>query len=95
MKGIPINQIDTHSLRGGGANALSLSGYSDREIQNTGRWKKDTFKEYISSQLSQLSVGMSKSTKKVFNFINVKGEVYSDVTAAIINEPYPTTAIAS
>ena len=26
-KGIPINRIDTHSLRSGGANALSLSGY--------------------------------------------------------------------
>ena len=30
MKGIPINRINTHSLRGGNANVLSLSGYSDR-----------------------------------------------------------------
>ena len=27
MKGILIDRIDTHSLRSGGANALSLSGY--------------------------------------------------------------------
>ena len=60
-----------------------------------GRWKSNTFKEYISSQLSQLSVGMSKSMKKVFNFVNVKGGVYHDVTATMINEPYPTTAIAA
>jgi hypothetical protein len=30
---IPIKQIDTHSLRSGGANALALSGYSDTQIQ--------------------------------------------------------------
>jgi hypothetical protein len=35
-KGIPINQIDTHSLRSGGANALSLTGYSDTQIQKMG-----------------------------------------------------------
>ena len=35
-KGIPINHIDTHSLRSGGANALSLSGYSDTQIQKNG-----------------------------------------------------------
>ena len=45
MKRIHINMIDTHSLRGGGTNALSLSGYSDREIQKMGRCKSDTFKE--------------------------------------------------
>ena len=44
MKGIPINQIDTYSLRGSCANALSLSGYSDREIQKIGWWKSNTFR---------------------------------------------------
>ena len=28
LKGISIDRINTHSLQGGGANALSLSGYS-------------------------------------------------------------------
>ena len=92
MKGIPIDRIDTHSLRGGGANALSLSGYSDREIQKMGRWKSDTFKEYISSQLSQFLVGMSKSMKKVFNFVNVEGGVYHDVTSPMVNVPYLAAA---
>jgi hypothetical protein len=37
-KGIPITQINTHSLRSGGANALALTGYSDTQIQE---WDAD------------------------------------------------------
>jgi hypothetical protein len=33
MRGIPIERINTHSLRSGNANALALSGYSDVQIQ--------------------------------------------------------------
>ena len=33
LKGIPIDKVETHSLRSGGANALSLVGYSNRDIQ--------------------------------------------------------------
>ena len=29
IKGIPIERVNTHSLRSGGANALALAGYSD------------------------------------------------------------------
>ena len=36
QKGIPIDQIDTHSLQGGGANALALAGYRDTQIQKMG-----------------------------------------------------------
>jgi len=90
-KGIPIERIDTHSLRGGGANALSLAGYSDREIQKMGRWKSNTFKEYVSDQLSQFSEGMSKSMKKLFNFVNVEGGVLHDVTNTAVNTPYTIT----
>ena len=32
-KGIPIARLDTHSLRSGCANALSIVGYSDTQIQ--------------------------------------------------------------
>ena len=46
-RGIPINSVDTHSLRSGGANALALSGYSDTQIQKMGRWRGKTFKDYI------------------------------------------------
>jgi hypothetical protein len=45
--GIPIECIDTHSLRSRGTNALALSGYSDTQILKMGWWKGTTFKEYI------------------------------------------------
>ena len=51
LKVIPIDRVDTHSLRSGGANALSLAGYSDRNIQKMGRWRGETFKEYMREEL--------------------------------------------
>ena len=51
-RNIPVDCIDTHSLRSGGANALSLSGYSDRQITKMGRWKSATFMEYIREELA-------------------------------------------
>ncbi len=58
-RGIPIELIDTHSLRCGGANALALSGFSDTQIQKMGRWRGATFKEYIREQLACYSQGMT------------------------------------
>jgi hypothetical protein len=86
-KGIPINRVDTHSLRCGGANALSLSGYSDHEIQKMGCWQSATFKEYITEQLSCFSSGMSRNMRQRFNFINVEGGVYTDMTQDIMQLP--------
>ncbi len=87
-KGIPIDRVDTHSLRCGGANALSLSGYSDREIQKMGRWRSATFLEYIKESLYDFSAGMSTNMKRTFNFVNVEGGVFRDVTSDIINTAY-------
>ena len=53
------------------------------------------FKEYISDQLSEFSVGMSKNMEKVFNFVIVEGGVYTDVTATMINIPYSTPTSAA
>ena len=36
-RGFPIDRIDTHSLHSGGANALSLAGYTNRQIQKMGQ----------------------------------------------------------
>ena len=33
LKVIPIDRVDTHSLRSEGETTLSLAGYSDRDIQ--------------------------------------------------------------
>jgi len=95
QKGIPIARVDTHSLRSGGANALSLSGYSDREIQKMGRWRSATFKEYIREELACFSQGMSTNMKRKFNFVNIAGGVYTDVTTTVVALPYPTSAHAA
>jgi hypothetical protein len=95
LKGIPIDRIDTHSLRSGGANALALSGYSDREIQKMGRWRSATFKEYIREELNIYAAGMSTHMKRRFNFVNIAGGVYHDVTAATIITNYTVNTIAA
>ena len=94
-RGFPIDRIDTHSLRSGGANALALAGYSDTQIQKMGRWKGATFKEYIREELHTFSEGMSTHMKHKFQFVNVAGGVYHDVTSETIATDYNTTAAAA
>ena len=94
-RGIPVERIDTHSLRSGGANALSLSGYSDREIQKMGRWRGATFKEYIREELACFSKGMTRSMKQKFGFVNISGGVYHDITPLVIVTPYESFATAA
>jgi hypothetical protein len=91
-KGIPIERIDTHSLRSGGANALSLSGYSDREIMKMGRWRSATFMEYIREELACFSSGMSTAMKRTFNFVNIAGGAFHDVTSAVLSLPMAAAA---
>ncbi len=87
-KGIPIERIDTHSLRRGGANALSLAGFSDTQIQKMGRWQGATFKEYVREELALFSEGMSTKMKQKFHFVNVAGNSMYDVTETIIASEY-------
>lgn len=103
-RGIFEDQVDTHSLRAGGANALHLNGYSGREIQKMGRWRSDTFKEYITEGLNKFSEGMSKSMKKLFNYVNVQGRAEDlvqadadlvdvvDITREMVGLPYEVAA---
>ena len=91
-RGVPVNLIDAHSLQSGGANALSLAGYKEHEIQKMGRWNGKTFKEYISEQLSNFSEGMSEAMSKTFNFVNI-AQGWTDVfdkTVAADYEPQLT-----
>ena len=85
FRGIPTSRIDTHSLRAGGANALHLSGYSDREIMKMGRWRSATFMEYISEQLDSFTKGMYTNMRRQFNFVTVEGAVLRDITKDCIN----------
>ncbi len=91
LKGIPIERINTHSLRSGGANALALAGYSDTQMQKMGCWRGATFKEYIRNELACFSSGMSRDMKQKFGFVNVSGNAFSDITDACINAEYSAT----
>jgi len=46
-KGFPLSQINTHSLRAGGATALFLAGQTEALIQKLGRWKDSTYQKYV------------------------------------------------
>ena len=87
-KGIPIQRVNTHSLRSGGANALSLAGYSNTQKQKMGRWRGATFKEYIREELACFSAGMSKDMKKKFLFVNIAGNAFHDVTNELVLKEY-------
>jgi len=96
VKGIPIEQINTHSLQSGSANALALSGYSNTQIQKMGRWRGATFKECVRNELACFSSGMSRDMKTKFGFVNVSGNVFSDITDVCINADYcapPTVTV--
>jgi hypothetical protein len=93
-RGIPIDRIDTHSLRIGGANALSLAGYSKQKIQKMGRWRGETFLEYIRESLSDFSAGMSKMMSKCFGFVCLEGGVYRDVTEDVLARDYEVNVSA-
>lgn len=45
-----------------------------------GWWHGATFKEYIREELACFSVGMSMAMSRKFNFVNIAGGVYHDVT---------------
>ena len=94
-KGIPIDRIDTHSLRSGGANALSLAGYSNTQIQKMGRWCGATFKEYIRKELACFSEGTSCSMKRTFNFVNIAGNAFNTITDNIIDREYKVNVSAA
>jgi hypothetical protein len=95
-KGIPIDQIDTHSLRSREEdNTLSLAGYSNIQIQKMGWWFGATFKEYIQEELVCFSEGMPTSMKRQFNFVNITGNVFNTTTDELIEQEYEINVSAA
>ena len=74
-RGIPIDRVNTHSLRSGGACALKLAGYDEVEIRKVGRWapRSNAFLEYIQNQLSSFSLGMAANMRQIDRFSNMEG----------------------
>ena len=83
LQSIDINQVDTHSLRRGGANALHAAGFSDRQIVKMERWKSKTFIEYIHKELGHFSSGMPRAMARSLKYVNVTGDRWVDVTDAV------------
>ena len=90
-RGISINPINTYYLRGVGAMTLHLNGYSDRQIMKMGRWRSNTFMEYICEHLDKFSEGVSKAMAKRFQFVNVQGGTLHNVTILIVSLPDSVT----
>ena len=95
LKGIPIDRVDTHSLISGGANLLSLTGYSDRYIQKMERRRGETFKEYIQEELHCFAEVMSTAMKQDFKFVKIASGAYSklvDITiTTVVSDYQPAT----
>ena len=74
-RNIPIDRIDTHSNRAGGACAMKLAGFDDESIRKMGRWlpSSNAFLEYIQQQLSTFTQGMSTRMSKIARFTNMEG----------------------
>ena len=97
LKGIPMDIVDIHSLKSGGANALSLAGYSDKDILKMGRWRGRTFKEYIREELHFFAESMSTAMKIYYKSVNIAGGAYSelvDVTrTTVVSDYQPATEV--
>ena len=87
--------VNTHLLRGGGANALAMTGYSDRQIQKMGRWKSATFMEYIREELACFSKGISRAMKKTFGFVNIANGACHNITNVVVCTDYNNVAKAT
>ena len=53
-----------------------------------GRWRGETFLEYIREGLFDFSKGMSEKMSKTFGFVSLEGGVYNDVTSEMIESEY-------
>ena len=78
--GMPIQRMDTHSLRAGGGCAMKLAGKDDVGIQRMGRWAPEStsFLEHIQQQLSTFSKGMTRGMSRIAKFMNMEGTVTRD-----------------
>ena len=97
-KGIPVECVDTHSLpRGGGANELALvwvirKRQSRKWDDGKGPHSKSTFWE----ELADYTDGrMSTAMKTKFNFMNISGNAFPDITETVPTMEYNTEFTAA
>ncbi len=62
----------------------------DTQIKKMGHWHGAMFKEYIREELANYSNGMSTAMKTKFNFMNVVGNAFRDITDMVLSMEYNT-----
>ena len=85
---IKIDSINTHSLCSGGANAFEFSRYTDHQTMSIRRWKSKTFLDYTKEELGCLMLVMPRNTKKIFKYINIRGDRWTYITCIVIVSDY-------
>ena len=88
-RGTPLEKLNTHSLRAGGAMALHRNGYTDHDIMKMGRWRSNNVLKYICEHIEKFTAGMSTAMSKRFHFDSVHGCTLHDATTKIKNTPDP------
>ena len=74
LKRILVSRMDTNSLRGGGANVLSLVGYRNRDIQKLGYGEG----KHLRSTYSRNYIVLT-AMNQYFKYFNISGREYSDL----------------
>ena len=63
-----------------------------------GRWRGETFKEYIREELHCFVEGMSTAMKQYFKFVNIAGGSYKDLVdvtrTTVVSDCRPTAEAA-
>ncbi len=90
QEGIAIERVDAHSLRGGGANTLGLSGNTDTQIQKMRPRRGATSKEYLCEGLAKYS-----TMKARFNFMNITGNTFIEIADTVITMECNTAFVAA
>jgi hypothetical protein len=80
--GFQVSQINSHSLRAGGAMALHLNNIPTHTIRKMGRWSSDTFLDYIHEQIAVFSAGLSTAMGKSILFHNIG---FQGITAPVLD----------
>ena len=69
--GFKSSEIGTHSIRSGAAMAMYLDDISPLTIKMIGRWKSDSFLNYIRKQVEQFSLNVTSRMLKNENFTHI------------------------
>jgi len=70
--GVAPSEISTRSIRSGAVMALAMQGrHSEKDIMMIGRWKSDTFMEYVRPQVLEWSGHTSKIMAEPISFVDL------------------------